>query len=379
MVNRTAFTVQQTKILNQYLMKKILTVVGARPQFVKCAIVSNQVRTVLKEVLVHTGQHYDYKMSDSFFSELNIPHPDYNLSIGGMSHAKMTANMMIKLEEIIDAEKPDAVLTYGDTDSTLAASLVASKLYLPLVHIEAGERIYQKKHVPEEINRVIVDHISDLNLCSTQDAVENLAKEGIVNTCFVGDPMYDLYCMNESKIARNSADAKVRYNLPDNFVLLTIHRVENTLDENRLLHILQGIIQSGLHVVWPVHPRTNKLVESSTAIKELMKKASFTLLEPLPYIDFSSILMLSSCVITDSGGVIREAYFAGKFSIVPLINSWWKNIVRAGWSVEVADDGKKIQECLANFLNYQSQNKPAFFGKGDSANNIKNELLKLLN
>jgi UDP-GlcNAc3NAcA epimerase len=358
-------------------MKKILTVVGARPQFVKCAIVSNQIRDVFKEILVHTGQHYDYKMSDSFFDELNIPQPDYNLNIGGMSHAKMTANMMIKLEEIVDKEKPDALLTYGDTDSTLAAGLVASKLYIPLVHVEAGERIYQKKHVPEEINRVIVDHISDVNLCATQDAVENLEKEGLKNTSFVGDPMYDLYCMNKPKIESNAVEARKRYQLPEKFILLTIHRVENTLDENRLLNIIRGIIQSGVQVVWPIHPRTAKLVESSAAIKELMGKGHFTLLEPLPYIDFSSVLMLSSCVITDSGGVIRESYFAGKFSIVPLINSWWKNIVRAGWSVEVADDAWKIEQSLGSYLNYQSDNKPAYFGQGNSAGNIKNELLKL--
>jgi UDP-GlcNAc3NAcA epimerase len=359
-------------------MKKILTVVGARPQFVKCAIVSHEVRTAFKEILVHTGQHYDYKMSDSFFNELNIPAPDYNLNIGGMSHAKMTANMMMKLEEIIEVEKPDALLTYGDTDSTLAAGLVAAKLYLPLVHVEGGERIYQKKQVPEEINRVIVDHISDVNLCSTQDAVENLAKEGITNASFVGDPMFDLYCNNKAAIEKNAAGAKERYQLPGEFVLLTIHRVENTLDENKLLHILQGIIDAKVQVVWPVHPRTRKLVESSGAIKKLMENAPFILLEPLPYIDFSSVLLLSSCVISDSGGVIREAYFAEKFCIVPLINSWWKNIVRAGWSVEVADDKDKITASLLQYLNYQSADKPAYFGNGDAAKNIKNELIKLL-
>jgi UDP-N-acetylglucosamine 2-epimerase len=359
-------------------MKKIVTVVGARPQFVKCAIVSNRIRPNINEILVHTGQHYDFKMSDSFFSELNIPSPDYNLNIGGMSHAKMTANMMLKLEEIIETEKPDALLTYGDTDSTLAAGLVASKLYLPLVHVEGGERIYQKKHVPEEINRVIVDHISDLNLCATRDAVTNLEKEGIKNTVFVGDPMFDLYCMNKLNIETNAIDAKERYGLPDVFVLLTIHRVENTLDENRLINILQGIIRTGIHVVWPIHPRTKKLVESSAVINDMMKTAPFTLLEPLPYIDFSSTLMLSSAVITDSGGVIRESYFANKFSIVPLVNSWWKNVVNVGWSVEVADDAKKIENSLLTNLNYQSENRPAFFGDGNSAENIKNELLKLL-
>lgn len=359
-------------------MKKILTVVGARPQFVKCAIVSHELRTAFKEILVHTGQHYDYKMSDSFFTELNIPTPDYNLNIGGMSHAKMTANMMIKLEEIVETEKPDALLTYGDTDSTLAAGLVASKLYIPLVHVEGGERIYQKKHVPEEINRVIVDHVSDMNLCSTKDAVENLQKEGIKNASFVGDPMFDLFCNNKAAIESNAAAAKSRYALPDEFVLLTIHRVENTLSEHKLLNILQGIVDANVTVVWPVHPRTKKLVESSEAIQKLMSGSRFILLDPLPYIDFSSLILLSSCVISDSGGVIREAYFANKFSVVPLINSWWKNVVRAGWSVEVADDKKKITESLLKFCNYQSGNKPAYFGNGDSAKNIKNELIKLL-
>lgn len=359
-------------------MKKILTVVGARPQFVKCAIVSHEIRKSFTEILVHTGQHYDYKMSDSFFSELNIPTPDYNLSIGGLSHAKMTAQIMMKLEEVIEKENPDAVLTYGDTDSTLAAGLVASKLYLPLFHIEAGERIYQKMHVPEEINRVIVDHISNYNLCSTEDAVEKLELEGLKNGIFVGDPMYDLYKINEPKIRENAGDARKKYNLPDDFVLLTIHRVENTQDENRLLKILKGIINSNVNIVWPIHPRTKKLVDSSEAIKNLLDKASVILLEPLPYIDFSSVLSLSSLVITDSGGVIREAYFAEKFTIVPLVNSWWKNVVRAGWSMEVADNGDLIEQSLGKYLNYKSDNKPAFFGDGNSAGNINKELSKLI-
>lgn len=359
-------------------MKKILTVVGARPQFVKCAIVSNQIRSDFEEILVHTGQHYDYKMSDSFFEELNIPQPDFNLNIGGLSHARMTAQMMMKLEELIVAEKPDAVLTYGDTDSTLAAGLVSSKLYIPLVHIEGGERIYQKKHVPEEINRVIVDHISDLNLCSTEDAVNNLAKEGIMNSEFVGDPMYDLYCLNRSKIAENALRVKDKYTLPGDFILLTIHRVENTLDEKRLLKILQGIAEANVNIVWPIHPRTNQLVQSSSAIKKLLEQTSCIMLEPLPYLDFSSILSLSSMVITDSGGVIREAYFAEKFSIVPLINSWWKNIVRAGWSVEVADSSEKILKNLESFQNFHSSDRPYFFGHGDAAVNIKAALIKLL-
>lgn len=359
-------------------MKKILTVVGARPQFVKCAIVSHEIRKSFDEILVHTGQHYDYKMSDSFFTELNIPTPEYNLNIGGLSHAKMTAQIMMKLEEVIDTEKPDGVLTYGDTDSTLAAGLVAAKLYLPLIHIEAGERIYQKLHVPEEINRVIVDHISNYNLCSTEDAVEKLEMEGLKNGIFVGDPMYDLYKFNEPKIKENISDAKKKYNLPDEFVLLTIHRVENTQDENRLLKILKGIIDANVNIVWPIHPRTKKLVDSSEKIKSLLSGASITILEPLPYIDFSSTLALSSCVITDSGGVIRESYFAEKFSIVPLINSWWKNVVRAGWSIEVADNGDLIRESLPKYMNYKSENKPAFFGNGNSAENIKNELIKIL-
>ncbi len=277
-------------------------------------------------------------MSDYFFDELNIPGPKYNLGIGGKSNTKMTAEIMLKLERIFEKEKPALVLTYGDTDSTLAAALVASKLYIPLVHAESGERIYQKKYVPEEINRVIVDHICDLNLCSSKDALKRLEKEGLNNAFFVGDPMYDLYIMNRIRIKSFIPSIKKKYNLSQKFVLLTVHRLENTMNEIRLLKILKGLLDTGLKIVWPVHPRTKQIIEKSYGFKPIMNSTGLLLLKPLPYIEFNAILSIAYCSLTDSGGVIRESYFSGKFSLVPLKNSWWKNIVRAGWSFEVTDN-----------------------------------------
>jgi UDP-N-acetylglucosamine 2-epimerase len=361
------------------MMKKILTVIGARPQFTKCAVVSKNLRNSFQEILIHTGQHYDYKMSESFFEELNIPDPDYNLNIGGMSHAKMTAQMMLKLETIIENENPDGILIYGDTDSTLAAGLVAAKLYIPLIHIEAGERIYNKKNVPEEINRVIVDHISNLNLCSTEDAVIKLAKEGLLNATFVGDPMYDLYFLNKPRIESNIAAFKEKISLPEEYALLTIHRVENTLDEDRLYNILSGLIANNKPILWPIHPRTNNLLQSSESLRKIASNPLLQIIEPLPYIDFSTAIALSSIVVSDSGGVIRESYFAEKYCIVPLQNSWWKNIVEAGWSSEVRDDKELILAALEKYWNYQSANKPAYFGNGNASEKITQELLKFLN
>ncbi len=356
---------------------KILTVIGARPQFTKCAVVSAAIRSVFTEVLIHTGQHYDFKMSESFFEELNIPKPDFNLGVGGLSHAKMTSAIMIKLEEIVETEKPDGVLVYGDTDSTLAAALVAAKLYIPLIHIEGGERIYNRKYVPEEINRVIVDHISNLNLCSTEDAVKNLSLEGINNGCFVGDPMYDLYFKNIDRINNNIPSFKKKFGIIDPFILLTIHRVENTNNEIELYNILTGLLMSGKMILWPIHPRTKKLVESSPMLSGIIDNNLIQIIEPLPYIDFSSAIATSSIVVSDSGGVIREAYFAKKFCVVPLKNSWWKNIVSAGWSIEVQNDINLIESTIQNYWEYDSDKYPMFFGNGNASENILNELLKL--
>jgi UDP-N-acetylglucosamine 2-epimerase len=358
---------------------KVITVVGARPQFIKCAIVSQHLRKVANEIIVHTGQHYDDNMSEFFFDELNIPKPKYNLSVGGKSNTKMTAEIMLKLEHILHKEKPDAVLTFGDTDSTLAAALVASKLYIPLIHIESGERIYQRKQVPEEINRVITDHLSDLNLCSSKDALKRLHAEGIRNAVFVGDSMYDLYILSKERIYSYARTLRKKYSLNRDYVLLTIHRLENTINETRLIKILDGLLETGLKIIWPVHPRVQKLIKISKKLKFITNTERIAIFKPLPYIEFNAMVSMSKCVLTDSGGVIRESYFAGKFSIVPLKNSWWKNIVRAGWSVEVNNDSNLITSTILNLPVNNNKYRPRLFGDGSASLKITEQILKLIN
>ncbi len=358
---------------------KIVTIIGARPQFIKCGIVSKQLKKKFNEIVVHTGQHYDYNMSGYFFKELEISKPRYNLGIGGDSNTRMTAEIMLKLENILVKEKPDAVLIYGDTDSTLAAALVAAKLYIPLVHVESGERIYRMKYVPEEINRVIADHISNLNLCSSKDAVGRLKLEGIENSVFVGDPMYDLYKLNKKRIGEYAKTLSKKYTLHSDYILLTIHRQENTIDETRLLNILKGLLDTGLKIVWPVHPRTKILINKSGKFKFINADDRFILQDPLPYVEFNALLSGSYCVLTDSGGVIRESYFAGKLSIVPLKNSWWENIVKAGWSFVVDDNPKLISKTIKGIPKLKNRTRPDLFGNGNSSGKIVKEILKLIN
>jgi UDP-N-acetylglucosamine 2-epimerase len=360
------------------LKAKLITVIGARPQFVKCGIVSAKLKNKIDEVVIHTGQHYDNNMSGFFFEQLSIPKPKYNLGIGGESNTKMTAEMMLSLEKIFLNEKPAGVLVYGDTDSTLAAALVAAKLYIPLIHVESGERIYRMKYVPEEINRVITDHISNLNLCSSADAVARLKAEGLNNSVFVGDPMYDLYMLNRERIKAQTKTLIKKYNLPQKYILLTIHRLENTINESRLINILKGLLDTGIKIVWPVHPRTAQLLKKSRNLHFIAENPEFIILEPLPYIEFNSMMSRSYCVLTDSGGVIREAFFAGKYSLVPLNKTWWQNIVKAGWSFVVDDNSRLISKTITGLSKKTKKSKPSLFGDGNSSSKIVKEILKLI-
>ena len=359
--------------------KKVITVVGARPQFIKCAIVSAKLVNKVNEIIIHTGQHYDKNMSQSFFKELKIPKPKYNLKMGGESNTKMTANIMLKLERIFNREHPNVILAYGDTDSTLAAALVASKLYIPLIHVEAGERIYQKKYVPEETNRVIADHLSEINLCSSRDAIERLRIEGLNNAYFVGDPMFDLYMLNKQRIKSQAIILSKKYSLHEDFILVTIHRLENTINRKRLLNIVKGLLNTNKKIIWPVHPRTKAIIEKSKDFKFMLQNKNVELLEPLSYIDLNALISNAFCVLTDSGGVIRESYFAGKFSIVPLKNSWWKNIVRTGWSLEVNDNSKLISKTILNLKTMKHKPRPKLFGDGNSSAKIAYYITKNAN
>lgn len=296
---------------------KVITVVGARPQFIKAAAVSRVIRKYVTEILIHTGQHYDNNMSEVFFEQLDIPRPDYNLGVGSGSHAKQTADMLVRLEKIYLEEKPDFVLVYGDTNSTLAAALAASKILIPVIHVEAGLRSFNKA-MPEEQNRVLSDHISEFLFCPTRTAVEHLKRENITKNVYqIGDVMCDavlFYLKKVEKIPRNNFMDKLsflfQWNKPlDNWYIATVHRAENTMDGNALLEILRAFERLEFPVLFPVHPRIRGYIDG------LMKKEKYhniCFIEPLGYLEMLFFVSNAVKVITDSGGLQKEAYIMHK-------------------------------------------------------------------
>lgn len=310
---------------------KLLTVVGARPQFIKAATVTRAAaaRDEFHEVMVHTGQHFDPNMSDVFFDELAIPEPNYHLGIAADSHGAMTGRMLERIEEVIIRERPDWVLVYGDTNSTLAGALAAAKLHVPVAHVEAGLRSFNRR-MPEEINRVLVDHVSALLLCPTVTAMENLAREGVVaNAHHVGDVMYDAAIASRLR-ARERSTILARLGLePDEFVLATVHRAENTDDPTRLREVLD-LLQTTSRarpVVLPLHPRTR-----NAAARYGIDLDGLIVTEPVGYLDMSRLLDACSEVMTDSGGVQKEAYFYGKPCVTLRDETEWVETIRAGWN-----------------------------------------------
>lgn len=293
---------------------KILTVVGARPQFIKAAVVSRELRKEHQEILVHTGQHYDYNMSDVFFKELDIPNPDYNLGISGGSHGKMTGEMLIAIEEVLLKETPDAVLLYGDTNSTMAGALAAVKLHIPVIHIESGNRLGTLNN-PEEVNRIVTDHVSALKLCCTESAMEFLKKEGIdENAYVVGDPMYDAFKYYSEKVQDNVPEQLIGLNgesieVPKEFYYMTCHRQENAGSDEPLTEILSAMDSLDAPCIYPVHPR------NKTRVARIMEEHGFKniiVCEPVGYLMSVYLINHSKKIVTDSGGLQREAFFAGK-------------------------------------------------------------------
>lgn len=320
---------------------KIISIVGARPQFIKEAVVGEALRLAgVEEILVNTGQHYDANMSDVFFEGLSMKTPDYNLGIGSGTHAVQTGNAMIHLEEVILNEKPDCVLVYGDTNSTLAGALVAAKLKIPVAHVEAGLRQHPKD-MPEEINRVVTDHVSSLLFCPTKKAVENLAKEGICKGLhFVGDVMYDLFLKMKDQL--NVPSGLKRFGLEEKrYILATVHRDFNTDSPVRLKAILSALneIAQEIPVILPLHPRTRKAI-STNGCEELIPRLQ--VVEPLTYHEMMALLIGSKKLITDSGGLQKEAYFAGVHALVMMQDTAWIELVEAGWNVLVDADREKI-------------------------------------
>jgi len=348
---------------------KIITVVGARPQFIKAAPVSKELRKYFNEILIHTGQHYDDNMSKIFFEELGIPKPDYNLNIGSGNHGKMTGEMLGKLEEIYLKEKPDCILVYGDTNSTLAGALAASKLLIPVIHVEAGLRSFNKS-MPEEQNRILTDHISKLLLAPTKDAEKNLEKEGIKNGVHnIGDVMYDAVLMfkEKSKIKEKLLE-KIGVN-KNEYILATIHRAENTNNIERLKNIIEALNESSTTIVLPLHPRTKKFIEEYG----LNFAEDIKVIEPVGYLEMLMLEGNSQKIVTDSGGVQKEAYFMSKPCITMRDETEWVETVDVGWNVVVGTDKAKILESIKNFNPKNEQ--PYIFGDGKASEKIV-ELIK---
>lgn len=301
---------------------KVVTIIGARPQFIKAAIVSKELRKRHDEVLVHTGQHYDYNMSEKFFEELDIPRPKYNLGISGGTHAEMTGKMLIEIEKVLNLEKPDWLLVYGDTNSTLAAALAAAKLKIKICHVEAGARTHCLTN-PEEINRVCTDHLSSLLLASTMSGIDSMNEEGLGTRCvFVGDPMYDAFLKYSEVIKDNLSLPLIMggyYEVPEQYYYLTCHREENTSD-NALLEILAAMNSLTAPTIYPVHPRNR---ERAVRIVKKYKLTNIKLVEPVGYFESIFLVKNSNKIVTDSGGLQREAFFAKKQCITVLDFVCW--------------------------------------------------------
>jgi UDP-N-acetylglucosamine 2-epimerase (non-hydrolysing) len=323
---------------------KVLSLIGARPQFIKEAILQEQFEiNGIQEIVVHSGQHYDYNMSDAFFKVLKMRKPDYNLNVGSGSHAVVTGKIMIAFEEVVMKEKPDIIIVYGDTNTTVAGALVGAKLKIPVAHVEAGIR-QEPKDMPEEINRILTDHVSTYLFCPSELAVKNLEKENITNGIyFVGDIMYDLFLKMKPHFDYTILQ---KYNLMENeYVICTIHRDFNTDDPNKLQSILKGIshIASSIKIIFPMHPRTQKRI-TEFGFESLLK--NIIIIEPLDYLKMMGLLQKSFMVITDSGGLQKEAYFARKRAIVVMPDTGWKELVNIGWNKLVPPDSL--------FTNYKS-------------------------
>lgn len=343
---------------------KVVTVIGARPQFIKAAAVSSVLRKSMEEIIIHTGQHYDTTMSDVFFEELDIPKPDYFLNIGSGNHGEQTGKMLMAIEQILLNEKPDYVMVYGDTNSTLAGALAASKLLIPVIHVEAGLRSFHKA-MPEEQNRILTDHLSTLLFVPTQSAIANLANEGInKGVYFVGDVMYD-GILHFSEIAKHKSKILETLGLSDKeYVLCTIHRAENTNDPLRLKQICSALGNSKKHIVLPLHPRTQKYI----ADYNIQLASNITVIEPVGYLDMVQLEVAATKIVTDSGGVQKEAFFLNKPCITLRDETEWIETIQNGWNCLVGADELAIWDAITHFN--PTAEKKSYFGTGNAASLI---------
>jgi len=349
-------------------MRKVISIVGARPQFIKAATLSRQFRLLgVQESIIHTGQHFEANMSDIFFREMEIPKPAYQLDIHTLSHGAMTGRMIEGIEKALQVEKPDGVVLYGDTNSTLAGALAASKLRIPIVHVEAGLRSFDMT-MPEEVNRVLTDRISSILFCPTEAAVNNLKREGfdnmparVVNS---GDVMYDAALYYEDK-AQLKSDILRRIGTKK-FVLATIHREENADSPEKLRSIIAGLneIHKQIPVVVPLHPRTRNILAQQYILP------NFIIIDPVGYFDMIMLLKNAELVITDSGGVQKEAFFFGKQCITLREQTEWIELVEKGFNVLVGSDSRRLIFAFNSFSTQESDFSANLYGNGHAAKTI---------
>lgn len=382
-------------------MSKIITILGARPQFIKAAAVSraifdynatiNDPRSSINEIVVHTGQHFDANMSDVFFAELGMEKPAYHLAIHGGSHGDMTGRMLIEIEKVLLAEKPDCVLVYGDTNSTLAGALAAAKLHIPVAHVEAGLRSFNMR-MPEEVNRILTDRISTLLFCPTETAVENLHREGfkslgdpqptmndplVLNT---GDVMYDVARYYAEKVSAEGGIMKKLGLSPKEYVLATIHRAENTDHPDRLNNIFAALIalSKEIPVVLPLHPRTRKILESANSHSAIQDTPSLILTDPVGYLDMVQLEKYAALIATDSGGVQKEAFFYQVPCVTLRDETEWVELVESGWNrlAPPLDKDSVLSALRAGMVS--KGKKVAPYGRGDASKKIVGWLVKAL-
>ncbi len=346
----------------------ILSVVGARPQFIKAFVVSRELREHHDEILVHTGQHYDEEMSDVFFEELGIPRPDYNLGVGSGSHAEQTAEMMTGLEELVEKHDPDIVLCYGDTNSTLATGIVASKMDVELAHVESGLRSFNRD-MPEEVNRVLTDHASDYHFVPSEQAMENLRDEGVEESVFnTGDVMYDsiLWASERAPDATTILDdLSLR---EGEYALATVHRPRNTDDPSRLEAIVSAFGEVSKEVVLPAHPRTVSKLKEHDLWDEANR--TITIIDPVSYLNFVRLLDGAWRMITDSGGIQKEAFFLDTPCITLREETEWDETVEAGWNVLVGADEDALLSAVEGAFDLNGE-KPQPYGDGNAAEKVR--------
>ena len=348
---------------------KIISMVGARPQFIKLSALSKELRKKHQEIILHTGQHYDDELSRVFFSELSIPEPDYNLGIGSAEHGEQTGRMLKGIEEVLLFETPDLVIVYGDTNSTLAGALAAAKQNIPVAHVEAGLRSF-KRSMPEEINRVLTDQVSSLLFCPTKTSVQNLRKEGITKGVhLVGDVMYDSLSQHIKRAEKKSKITKKLNLSKKEFYLITIHRAENTdIKENlkKIAEILAGLDKK---TVFPLHPRTKKSLSEFNLLDNLKSKGHLLLIDAVSYLDMLVLEKNARCVLTDSGGVQKEAFFLKTPCLTLREETEWVETVESGWNRLCGLDDRKMHEFLVR-LSYLTPKGIEFFGKEKASRKI---------